>query len=197
MEGPHAWSDGWEFKLISFSHANRPRGECEKMLGLFANITLLRGDVSGSQSFRKLLMRVRAEFLESMDHGDMPYLEMSRLPGLSSHGSHRSPVQISFTFPNNSAASTFGFADLVATPLDTSEPEWTPLDLGLTMANGPRGFLGKFFYRTRLFEPATIQALQEYFLVLLECVLAAPEQPLQSLPAPPPRLAAGESQQSG
>ncbi|HYO52712.1 condensation domain-containing protein, partial [Archangium sp.] len=172
--------------LISFAHANRPRSECEKMLGVFANITLLRGDVSGSQSFREFLKQVRAEFLEALDHGDMPYVEMARLPGLSSNGSRRSPVQISFAFPNNSAATTMGFADLMAAPLDISVPEWTPLDLGLTLANGPRGFRGMFFYRTRLFEPATIKALQEYFQVLLECVLADPEQMLQSLPSPPP-----------
>ncbi|HYO56341.1 non-ribosomal peptide synthetase [Archangium sp.] len=171
--------------LLCSSHANRPLAECEKMLGVFANLVLLRSDVSGSQSFRELLMRVRAEFLETMDHGDMPYVEVARLPGLSSNGPRRSPVQISFTFPNNSVTTTMGFADLVATPLDISLLEWTPMDLALDMSNGPRGFLGKFFYRTRLFEPATIKALQEYFLVLLECVIAAPEQTLQSLPSPP------------
>ncbi|HYO56343.1 non-ribosomal peptide synthetase [Archangium sp.] len=173
--------------LLSFSHANRPRSECGKMLGMFANIVLLRGEVSGSQSFRELLRRVRAEFLESLDHGDMPYVEMVRLPGLSSNGSRRSPVQISFAFPNNSAA-TFGFADLVATSLDFSLEGWAPLDLALTLSNGPRGILGAFMYRTRLFEPATIKALQEDFLVLLECVIAAPEQAFQSLPPLPATL---------
>ncbi|HYO57773.1 condensation domain-containing protein, partial [Archangium sp.] len=173
--------------LISSSHANRPRAECEKMLGMFANMTLLRGKVSGHQSFRELLRRVRAEFLETMDHGDMPYVEIARLPGLSSDGSRRSPVQLHFGFPNNSVA-TIGFADLVATPLDILRGELgsAPIDLALIMANGPRGFLGMFGYRTRLFEPATIKALQEYFQVLLECVIAAPEQPLQSLPSLPP-----------
>ncbi|HYO54320.1 condensation domain-containing protein, partial [Archangium sp.] len=172
--------------LISFAHANRSRAECEKMLGVFANIVLLRGDVSGSQSFRELLRRVRAEFLEDLDHGDMPYVELARLPGLSSHGPRRSPVQVGFAFPNNPAATSIGFADLVATPLDISRRGWAPLDLSLSMAHGPRGFVGMFNYKTRLFEPATIKALQEYFLVLLECVLAAPEQPLQSLPSLPP-----------
>ncbi|HYO54876.1 amino acid adenylation domain-containing protein, partial [Archangium sp.] len=171
--------------LISIAHANRPRAECEKMLGVFANLTLLRGGVSGHQSFRELLGRVRAEFLEALDHGDMPYVETVRLPGLSSNGSRRSPVQISFAFPNNSAA-TIGFADFVATPLDISMKVCTPLDLSLAMFNGPRGFLGMFIYRTRLFEPATIKALREYFQVLLECVIAAPEQTLQSLPSLPP-----------
>jgi amino acid adenylation domain-containing protein len=174
--------------LISFSHANRTRAECEKMLGMFANIALLRGGVSGHQSFRELLMRVRAEFLEAMDHGDMPYVEVTRLPGLSPNGSSRSPVQISFAFHDTSAASTIGFADLVTTPLYIPVPEWAPLDLSLTLSNGPRGFVGVFFYRTRLFEPATIQALQGYFQVLLECVIAAPEQALQSLPSLPPTL---------
>jgi hypothetical protein len=121
-----------------------------------------------------------------MDHGDMPYLEMTRLPGLSSHKSGRSPVQSRFTFPNNSAATTIGFADLVATPLDilSSRGGGGPWDLSLSMANGLRGFVGTFFYRTRLFEPATIKALQEYFLVVLECVIGAPEQSLLSLPSP-------------
>ncbi|HYO58196.1 condensation domain-containing protein, partial [Archangium sp.] len=172
--------------LISFTHANRTRSECEKMLGVFANITLLRSDVSGSQSFRELLRRVRTEFLEALDHGDMPYVEMARLPGLSSNGPRRSPVQVGFAFPNNSAATTMGFADLVATPLDISRRGWAPLDLSLSMANGPRGFVGVFGYRTRLFEPATIKALQEYFQVLLECVIATPEQALQLLPSLPP-----------
>ncbi|HYO51945.1 non-ribosomal peptide synthetase, partial [Archangium sp.] len=174
--------------LISFSHANRTRAECEKMLGMFANIVLLRGEVSGHQSFRELLRRVRAEFLETMDHGDMPYVEMTRLPGLSSNGSRRSPVQISYAFANNSTATSIGFADLVATPLNISIEGWAPLDLALILSNGPRGILGTFMYRTRLFEPATIKALQEDFLVLLESVLAAPEQPLQSLPSLPPAL---------
>ncbi|HYO59265.1 non-ribosomal peptide synthetase [Archangium sp.] len=173
--------------LLCFSHANRPLAECEKMLGFFANLVLLRGDVSGHQSFREHLRRVRVDFLETMDHGDMPYVEVARLPGLTPNEVGRLPVQISFTFPNNSADTTMGFGELVATHLDVSFLEWTPMDLALAMSNGPRGFMGMFSYRPRLFEPATIKALQEYFLVLLECVIGAPEQALQSLPPPPPR----------
>ncbi|MDC0706903.1 amino acid adenylation domain-containing protein [Stigmatella sp. ncwal1] len=171
--------------LVSFTQANRTQAECEKMLGVFANITLLRCGVSGNPSFRELLGRVRTEFLEAFDHADMPYVEKARLLGTSSQGSNRSPVQIGFAFPSHSASASLRFGDLVAVPLAISRKEWAPLDLSLSMSHGPRGFVGMFNYRTRLFESSTIKALEEYFQALVGCVIADPDQPLQALPALP------------
>jgi amino acid adenylation domain-containing protein len=53
--------------------ANRRRRELEETIGYFANILVLRSDLTGDPSFREVLKRVREVALEAYAHQDVPY----------------------------------------------------------------------------------------------------------------------------
>jgi amino acid adenylation domain-containing protein len=55
-------------------------------------------------------------------------------------------------------------------------------DLVLSLHEGPNGIHGELFYKTDLFESATIQRMTTHFLALLEGVVANPEQTVSALP---------------
>jgi hypothetical protein len=53
--------------------AGRARQDVEGLIGLVANMLVLRGDLSGRPSFPELLRRVRRTTLDAFTHGDAPF----------------------------------------------------------------------------------------------------------------------------
>ncbi|HSS50710.1 MAG TPA: amino acid adenylation domain-containing protein, partial [Thermoanaerobaculia bacterium] len=64
---------GQEDLLLGTPIAGRNRPETEGMIGCFLNTLVLRGDLSGSSSFRELLARTREACLGAYAHQDLPF----------------------------------------------------------------------------------------------------------------------------
>jgi len=56
------------------------------------------------------------------------------------------------------------------------------IDLALDLGEGPDGIVGRVEYSTDLFDAATIQRMLQHFKMLLEAVVANPEQRISELP---------------
>ena len=63
---------GQEEILVGAPIANRNRPEQEGLIGLFMNMLVLRGDLSGQPSFRGLVSRVRTTTLEAFANQEYP-----------------------------------------------------------------------------------------------------------------------------
>ncbi|MEV4615524.1 amino acid adenylation domain-containing protein [Kitasatospora sp. NPDC049258] len=157
--------------------AGRGLPAAERLIGLFVNTVVLRGDLTGEPSFRTLLGRVAADTLAALSHADTPFeLVVDELA--PERDLARNPLfQVSFSLrgaPPEPIALPGLDCELVRTPLAGS-----PFDLVLDTDVLPDGRLNaRLQYATALFDRATAQRLADAFRLLLDAVLADPDRPL-------------------
>ncbi|MFF9021160.1 non-ribosomal peptide synthetase [Streptomyces eurythermus] len=154
--------------------------DAERLIGLFVNTVVVRGDLSGEPSFRTLLGRVAANTLAALSHAGTPFeLVVDELA--PERDLARNPLfQVSFslrTAPPEPIALPGLDCELVRTPLTGS-----PFDLVLDTDVLPDGRLNaRLQYATALFDRTTAQRLADAFRVLLDAVLADPDRPLHRI----------------
>ena len=156
--------------------ANRNRAEIEGLIGFFVNTLILRTDLSGNPTFRKLLQRVRKTALEAYEHQDLPFEKLVEELKPKRSLNHQPLFQVMFVLQNG-RTTTLKYGGLTATSLRL-ENDTTKFDLILSIHEDTEGLTGSLRYRTDLFDDSTITRMLEHLRSLLESVVADPEQPL-------------------
>ncbi len=152
--------------------ANRPLPQLENVIGPFANVSILRTDLSGNPTCREVFRRVREVCLTAFSYQDVPFgkLVHSFQPRFDPA---RHPIfQILFVLLNAPS-------DPVEAPGLTIEP--IPVDTGTScfeMSMNVRmysGFEIDLQYSSDLFEAATIRDFLQDYRTVLESLCANPE----------------------
>ncbi|HYO99536.1 MAG TPA: amino acid adenylation domain-containing protein [Pyrinomonadaceae bacterium] len=165
--------------IVGSPVANRVQTETQGMIGFFANVMVLRADLSGDPTFRELVARVREVSLDAQTNQDVPFdrlvEELQPERDLSRH-----PLfQVAFAFHN--LAQTLALPGLDVSLLD-SHSGTAKFDLLLDLAETTDGLVGFLEYDTDLFDAATAARLAAHFQTLLEGVVADPDRTLSALP---------------
>ncbi|MES2695947.1 MAG: amino acid adenylation domain-containing protein, partial [Verrucomicrobiota bacterium] len=175
----YRWT-GQEDIVVGSVVAGRRKTEIEKLIGFFVNTVVLRGDLSGSPTFREVLIRVRDSSLAAFAHQDLPFerLVQELRPDRSSN---RNPLfQVMFVLQNAPMAPA-ELPGLKLEPMDV-DTGTTKFDLMLTMLESPQGLRAGFEYNAELFEVATIARMLRCFETLLESIVAQPDERIARLP---------------
>jgi amino acid adenylation domain-containing protein len=171
---------GQEDIAVGSPIAGRRRPEMEGIIGLFANMLVLRSDLSGDPSFRQALARVRETALQAYADQDVPFeklVEQLR----PQRDLSRSPLfQVMFVL-QNAPLRPLELEGVTLTPV-TLEHRAAQYDLSLYMRESEEGLVGTVEYNTDLFEPATIARMIAHLQNLLEGIAADPERRLSELP---------------
>jgi amino acid adenylation domain-containing protein len=181
--------------VVGSSAACRSRAELAGLVGYFVNPLVLRVNVSGDESFKSFLDRVRITVLEAFDHQDYPFpLLVERLQ--PDRDSSRTPIfQVMFVFhkaqrPEEDCLSLLALGEPAA-PIRLEELEVESIsleqraaqfELTLAMTETENGLSGVFQYNTDVFDEETITRMSEHYRVLLESIVANPERRLSELP---------------
>ncbi len=175
----HRYS-GQDDVVVGTPVLNRTRPETEGLIGFFLNTLVLRARIAPELTFQELLAQVRDVCLGAYGHQDIPFERLvSELA--PERDMSRSPLfQVTFTLQNAPVESNR--LSGVRTGAVNVETTTAKFDLSLGMASGPAGMGGSIEYATDLFEAATIERMIGHLLVLLEAVVAAPDQPIATLP---------------
>src|SRR5204863_8963706 len=64
---------GQEDVIVGIPVDHRSQQELEQLIGPFINSIVLRGDMSGSPTFRELLGRTRRRLLDAIEHQELPF----------------------------------------------------------------------------------------------------------------------------
>lgn len=174
--------------------ANRNRSEIEPLIGFFVNSLVLRTDLSGEQTFREFLKRVREVTLGAYAHQDLPFEklveELQPDRSLRQHplfqvvfALQNSPME-SLELPGLTLSSLN--IDFKTTRFDLEFHLWESSDsfrsLWCEQWEHTEGLRGVVVYNTDLFDKATINRMVGHFKTLLEAIVAKPESRVSELP---------------
>jgi aspartate racemase len=173
----HRYS-GQEDLVVGTVTAGRKRPEVEQLLGYFLNPLALRIDGCGDPTFRELLARVRDVALDALANDDVPFEHVVNALQPQRERDRNPLFQVLFSLepPLPPLPSSWKL-----TQLDV-ETATAKFDLYLELDDRPEGVIGRFLYRTDLFEPATIVRMVGHFHSLVDAIVADPDRRLSALP---------------
>lgn len=165
--------------LVGTPIANRNLPELENLIGIFINTLVLRTDLSGDQSFRELLRRVRKVSLEAYAHQDFPFeILVEKLK--PKRDLNRPPLfQVVFNL-QNSPLPKLEIEGLETDFLDIDRGV-SQFDLTLMVSRVEEECHATVEYNADLFKPETIARMFESFHMILEYALTQPDSPISKL----------------
>jgi amino acid adenylation domain-containing protein/non-ribosomal peptide synthase protein (TIGR01720 family) len=169
--------------------AGRSHIETEDLIGFFVNTLVLRTDLAGDPSFRLLLQRIREATLGAYENSDLPFEKLVEAVKPERQLSRYPFFQVLFNFENVPE-------DNISLPeLSLSEFEvdsgMAAFDLSVEIREKNEELDCLVNYNTDLFENHTIRRMIKHYQILLEGVVANPDQSISLLPF----LAAAERHQ--
>jgi len=163
--------------------ANRNRSEIERLIGFFVNTLVMRTDISGNPSFRELLGRIHKVTFDAYAHQDLPFEKLLEILQPERDMSHTPLFQVMFVL-QNMPIPTLELPDLTLHPL-SFEHRRANFDLTLWMYEVSGRLVGSMEYSRDLFDDATISRMIDHFQILLESIIADPDQSISVLPILP------------
>ncbi|MBV9788063.1 MAG: amino acid adenylation domain-containing protein, partial [Chloroflexi bacterium] len=171
---------GQDDLVVGTPVANRTRAEVEPLIGFFINMLPIRADLTGATSFRDVLARVRETALEAFAHQDVPFERVVEAVQAGRDLSRHPIFQVMFVLQNATMAPpSLPGLDVEVLPI---EFDTVKFDLILAMEETAAGLTGVIGCSRDLFDESTISRLVGYFQTLLAGIVAAPDQPLHTLP---------------
>lgn len=172
---------GQEDLLVASPVANRHRVEVEEVVGLFANLLVLRLDLSGDPELVELVSRVREVVLGAQEHQDLPFemlverLQPGREPG-------RHPlVQVHFSLESEPLSRfVTGGVELVPTHIDHGITQY---ELDLNLVETGDDLAGDLIYASDLFEDVTAGRLLTHLEKVLQTLIERPGTRLREVAA--------------
>ncbi|MEU9075082.1 condensation domain-containing protein [Kitasatospora sp. NPDC048538] len=161
--------------------AGRPRVELEPLIGSFANMLVLRIDLSGDPSVREAVRRAHRTTGEAYRHQDVPYARVveevapPRDPGIN-------PLfQVLFTVTDAGAAE-LSAAGVRFSPLPVDN-RLTDFDLFVTLSRRAGRDELVVDYNADLYLAGTVERLAERVAAVLADMVRAADEPLHALPS--------------
>ncbi|MBP2328528.1 amino acid adenylation domain-containing protein [Kibdelosporangium banguiense] len=162
--------------------AERQVTESEQLIGLFINMLVLRGDLSGNPSFAELLARTRDRTIDAYANQDVPFDRLvAELVG--ERDLSRTPLfQVMIKLSNVRQRETV-LPGLTIEPLPGPPiPAKYDIEIDFTRhETGTGGMTAVLRYDTGLYLPATIDRLIRHLTALLGAVTADPATPIDLL----------------
>ncbi|HYA28158.1 MAG TPA: amino acid adenylation domain-containing protein, partial [Acidobacteriota bacterium] len=166
--------------LVGSPVAHRDRREIEGLVGFFVNTLILRLDFSGAPSFTELLGRAREVCLDAHHHQDLPFEKVVEALNPQRELSRHPLFQALFVL-QNTPRQAVAPAELNVEPVEVAT-NTSQFELSLYLRERDDKLLGYFEYASDLFDQATVVRMAGHFEILLQGIVAHPEQSVATLP---------------
>jgi amino acid adenylation domain-containing protein len=186
---------GQEDIVVGSPTSGRSFSDLMRLVGYFVNPVAIRANLAGEPTFRDFLQSMRQTVVEAFEHQDYPLaLLIERLqPKRDAQGSEFFAVVFNWLKTNLPATRNLEAFALdepgVQIPFATEIIESLPLkrqvtqfDLELTMAEVGDEFHGLLKYNAALFQIPFVVRMLEHFRILLENIVAEPDQKISHMP---------------
>ncbi|MFY1829601.1 amino acid adenylation domain-containing protein, partial [Myxococcus fulvus] len=176
----HRYS-GQDDLVVGSPIANRVRPELEGMIGFFANTLPMRTRVTGEESFRQLLARVREVALGAYAHQHLPFEKLVEELNPGRNLAYNPLFQVMLALQNTGRPLSAEGARLAsgAPAMGTGTAKF---DLILFVAETSESLQASLEYNSDLFDPETVSGMASHLRNLLASALATPDLPVARLP---------------
>lgn len=154
--------------------ANRNRLEIEGLIGFFVNTLVLRTDLSGNPTFIELLKRIKEVCLGAQAHQGLPFEKLVEELAPVRNMNQNPLFQVMFALQN--MPETVLEIEGLRIESIVVETGTAKFDMNFEISEGAQGLKIQINYNTDLFDESTILRLAEHYRVLLESIVAAPDQ---------------------
>lgn len=163
--------------LIGSPTPNRQQNT-QNLIGLFANILVLRIHIQENLSFSELLKQVKQVVTGAYANQEVPFEQLLNNV-LPENALSQNPLQVMFNL--ETAPQVWLLPGLTVTPIIT-ESTTAKCDLTLSIQETTSGLKTTWEYNSDLFERQTIAALMENFQSILATMAIAPQQTVGEIP---------------
>ncbi len=160
--------------------AGRTHAQTEGLIGFFVNTLVLRSRLDSHSSFRQLLAQVRETALGAYAHQDVPFEKLVEELHPERSLSRTPLFQVMLTL-QNTPRQELSLPGLLLRGVEAGG-EVAKFDLTLSLNDTPDGLAASLVYNADLFDAATAGRMLEHLRVLLEGIVAHPDQRLSELP---------------
>ena len=172
---------GQDDVAVGTAVADRPDPALEGVIGLFLNLLVLRGDLSGDPTFRTLLRRGRETALGALAHAELPFEQLVEALQPERDLSRGPLFQVLFTL-RSEPLPELALPGLALRPADTF-PGAVQFDLSLLLEESRSGGIdGWIEHSSDLFDGTTVERLALHCGHLLASAAADPDRRLSDLP---------------
>lgn len=165
--------------LVGSSVSGRTVPDLRKTVGNFANMVVLKADLSGDPAFVSLLRQLHQTVSGALAHQDYPFSLLLEALAIKRNPSHSPLFQPAFGYQDirriHGTQSTFKMDPF---PLQQQEGQF---DLFLGIEEHSSSMKAVFKFNTDLFERSTIQKMSSHYCVLLTSIVETPEERLSKL----------------
>jgi amino acid adenylation domain-containing protein len=169
---------------LGTSAAGRTDDALHDLVGFFVNMLILRTDVSGDPSFRKLLARVRDTNLDAYSNQDVPFERLVEMINPDRASSSHAPFQVVIVMQHDDM-NGFALHDLSVTSenfeLDVSKFDLTFSFIEQKSLDKPESLNLSIEFSRDIFDESTIHSLARWFSRLLDKVVLDPDRPLNQI----------------
>jgi hypothetical protein len=149
--------------------SDRRHPDFEPLIGLFANVVVVRTMIADRITFLNLLERVHHAFLDACRYQDLPYGHLLRVLGA------QTPLyRTVFNFLPEIRASHVELEGVRVTPLQVPAERLSLADLSLHVRRDSGALACRLVYKADLFSPTWAQAFAAQFQTLVTAVLDEP-----------------------
>ncbi|WP_440055540.1 amino acid adenylation domain-containing protein [Pseudoalteromonas sp. T1lg65] len=177
-------SSGQSKLIIGTPSDNRHLSQTQNLIGFLVNSLALKIDLAAALSFTQVIEQVHHTLLAAKEHQDLPFDKLVDALKLDRDPSRHPLFQMMFAlehFKNNSDDST----QQLFTPLEESQVKSlhkvAKFDISLLLQNGEHSIRGDINYATALYPSEWIATLAKRFELILDQMIANPQQSIKSL----------------
>jgi amino acid adenylation domain-containing protein len=160
--------------------AGRSQSEIEGLIGSFANLLVLRTDLSAPCTFRELLQKVRKTALEAYEHRELPFDRLIEALEPERRLNQTPLFQVLFELRSMPRVQTITTGDLhiERRSMEFNLGTW---ELMLQFSQTGDSFHGILEFASELFHPDTIERMAKHYETLLRSIVADPNRQLFNL----------------
>ncbi len=175
----HRYSSSTDI-IVGSEVANRDHPETAGLIGLFVNTLVLRTSITPEFPFLEHLQRVQKTVEGGLSHQNIPFEKLVEELNPNRKLDQLTPLfQVKFDLQQVQVNhARLGNLTLEQFPIPETQ---TKYDLRFNLQESEQEIFGQIEYSTTLFDSATMARMTEHFVILLENIVADPQQLLSEL----------------